>query len=42
MAGTHAHWTWHRVANGEKIVSDEAWVVRYDGAWAAGAFGTEL
>jgi len=27
---THAKWTWHRTDNGEKIVSDEAWVVRYD------------
>jgi len=29
---THAQWTWHRTLDGEKIISDQTWIVRYDAA----------
>lgn len=31
---THAQWTWHRTVDGEKVVSDQAWIVRHDGGRA--------
>lgn len=30
MNATHSFWTWHRTEFGEKVVSDEAWIVRAD------------
>ena len=41
---THAKWTWHRTSNEEKIVSDEAWIVRCDAVEheSQASTGTEL
>ena len=35
MNATHSLWTWHRTEFGEKVVSDEAWIVRADSARVA-------
>jgi hypothetical protein len=37
MNATHSLWTWHRTEFGEKVVSDNAWIVRADTPAAAAA-----
>ena len=36
MNATHSKWTWHRTEFGEKVVSDQAWIVRADSTSVAG------